>query len=289
MPVIAHPDARSALLAAGLVLALLGPAPAPARAAAPAPVAAPPGLAQFMEALGAVESGGRYDARNASSGAYGRYQIIPSNWPGWAARYLGDRNAKPTPGNQDRVAAGRLTDLYRAYGSWERTAYWWLTGKSGPRPTWSAWAIRYVERVMNAYRMRVASAGAASAGAAVRILDDRSAAIQWVGTWKEARYPGYAGGRAHFATARGAAAIVRFTGRSVRIEGPTGPTRGKVRVVVDGRSVRTVDLRTAHFRARATIFRFSWPQAGAHRVELRVAGTPGRPYVAVDRIVIIGG
>ena len=285
MHVIAHPDARSALLAAGLVLALLAPAAAPAQAATPSPAAGPPGLSLFMELLGPLDSGGRYDAHNPSSGAFGRFQILPSNWPGWAARYLGDRNAKPTPGNQDRIAAGRLTDLYHAYRSWERVAYWWLTGRSGPPSTWSPAARRYIARIMTRYRLRAATPVVGSD----RILDDRTAAISWVGTWHEARHAGYSGGRAHYSTARGAAATVHFTGRSVRIEGPTGPTRGKVRVLVDGRFVRTVDLRSAHFRVRATIFAFHWAQAGAHRIELQVEGTPGRPYVAVDRVVIVGG
>ena len=32
----------------------------------------PPGLSRFMYAMGQVESGGNYYARNASSGAYGK-------------------------------------------------------------------------------------------------------------------------------------------------------------------------------------------------------------------------
>ena len=45
---------------------------------------APPGINRFLYALGQVESGGNYYARNASSGAYGKYQIMPANWPSWA-------------------------------------------------------------------------------------------------------------------------------------------------------------------------------------------------------------
>ena len=86
-----------------------------------------------MGGLAQQESGGRYDARNPSSGAYGKYQIMPFNWPSWSRRYLAPRRAPQSPGNQERVAAGRLTDLLPAYGSWDRTAYWWLTGKKGPR------------------------------------------------------------------------------------------------------------------------------------------------------------
>ena len=278
MRAIAHSSARSALIAVGLALALLAPNAAPADAAK----APPPGLKTFMEALGSVESGGRYNARNPISGAYGKYQIMPSNWPSWAARYLDNRQAKPTPRNQDRVAAGRLTDLYRAYGSWERTAYWWLTGNSGPRRTWSSYAIRYVDKVMKGYRSRLASPGAASN----RVLDDGSGAIRWTGTWRQAHHAAYAGGGVRYATAAGASATVSFPGRAVRVIGPTGPTRGKVQVRVDGRLVRTIDLRSARFRAQTTIYSASWSRTGTHRVELRVAGTAGRPYVAIDRIVI---
>ena len=53
----------------------------PSAAAHPEPAS----LDAFMRALGQVESSGRYDAVNAVSGAYGKYQIMPSNWPAWAS------------------------------------------------------------------------------------------------------------------------------------------------------------------------------------------------------------
>ena len=67
----------------------------------------PPGLARFMYALGQAESHGDYAARNESSGAYGKYQIMPASWRAWAGRYLGDPNAKPSPANQEIVATGQ--------------------------------------------------------------------------------------------------------------------------------------------------------------------------------------
>ena len=48
---------------------------------------------RFLYALGQVESGGSYTARNPTSGAYGKYQILPSNWPAWAKLYLGSSTA----------------------------------------------------------------------------------------------------------------------------------------------------------------------------------------------------
>ena len=51
-----------------------------------------------MYAIGRVESGGNYTARNSTSGAYGKYQIMPSNWPAWARQYLGNAQRQADPG-----------------------------------------------------------------------------------------------------------------------------------------------------------------------------------------------
>ena len=86
----------------------------------------PPGLAQFMTAIGRVESGGRYTARNARTGAYGKYQIIPSSWRGWARLYLHNANArkhaKPGKGRGREVSSGiplarRIVDVLLVTGS----------------------------------------------------------------------------------------------------------------------------------------------------------------------------
>jgi hypothetical protein len=231
-----------------------------------------------------VESGGRYDARNPSSGAYGKYQIMPFNWPSWSRRYLGVRGARQTPRNQERVAAGRLADLYRRFDAWDRTAYWWLTGKHGLRDTWSRPATRYVDNVMSGFRLRRNT----PVPGEVRRLDDDSDTVRYAGAWKTAFQRRYVGGGVHFATAAGAAFGVRFGGRGIRIDGPVGPTRGRAAVYVDGTRVGVIDLGARRYRARATIFAFSWPHRGVHWVELRVIATRGRPVVAVDRVVIRG-
>ena len=104
---------------------------------------------RFMWAMAQQESGGDYYARNVSSGAFGRYQIMPFNWPAWAQKYLGDRRAEQTPWNQEQVAYGKLRDLYRWLGSWKRVAYWWLTGSSEPNEKrWSSYAKGYVRNIM---------------------------------------------------------------------------------------------------------------------------------------------
>ena len=106
-----------------------------------------------MWAMAGQESGWDYFARNRVSGAYGKYQIMPMNWPSWAETYLGSRQADQTPWNQERVAYGRLRDLYRTLGSWDRVAYWWLTGSNEPRrKRWSAYAAGYVDSIMRLRR-----------------------------------------------------------------------------------------------------------------------------------------
>jgi hypothetical protein len=287
MPIAARPRAPRSLVVAGLALVVaLGAAVPAAPAFAGEPLRTPrhrPQLRTFMEALAEVESGGRYTARNPSSGAYGRYQIMPFNWPAWARIYLGDRHAKPTPANQDKVAAGRLSNLRNAYGSWDRVAYWWLTGGKGPRSGWSDYATRYVVKVMTGFRLRIASP---DGGQHVTVLGDRNQAILWKGRWTSAWHEQYTGGHAHSSKERGARVKIRFTGRSIAILGPVGPTRGKAAVLVDGRRVRTVDLRAGTYHPRRVLFETRWRALATHKVELVVLGTNGRPVVAVDRIVI---
>jgi hypothetical protein len=126
---------------------------------------APPRTEQlrFMWAVAGQESNWDHYARNDDSGAFGKYQIMPSNWPVWAARYLGDARADQTPRNQERVAFAKISDLYRWLGSWKRVAYWWLTGRSDRRERrWSAYARGYVEAVMR-LRGRVSDRDAARA------------------------------------------------------------------------------------------------------------------------------
>jgi hypothetical protein len=269
---------RLGAVAATTLITILVAAAAPTAVEA---ARAPTGLARFKAAVGSVESGGRYDARNPISGAYGKYQILPSNWPAWARQYLGSSSARPTPRNQERVASGKMTSLYRWLGTWRRVAYWWLTGSSA-RTGWSRPATRYVDKVMAKYHKRTSGPSTA-----VRLIGDRSASIDYDGRWRLARHAGYRGDTVRYATARGASATLTFTGRGVIWYGPTGPTRGKAKVYIDGRLVRTVDLRRSAFHSRSTVFSKRWSTARKHSVRIVVLGTRGRAMVAIDDFGII--
>lgn len=252
--------------------------------AAPTLAADPPDLQRFMTAVARVESGGNHQAVNQTSGAYGRYQIMPDNWRAWAQRYLGNANARPSLANQEKVARAKMTSLYRWLGSWRRVSYWWLTGSS-QTTAWSTMATSYVTRVM-AYFGGPERGEQANTASASHRYSERSSTIDYSGSWRPARHGGYAGGAVQYATAGGATATFTFSGSRIAWYGPVGPTRGKARVSIDGAAVRTVNLNRSSFDPTTTLFSASWKTVGRHTLEIVVIATPGHRLVAIDELVV---
>jgi hypothetical protein len=293
--------ARAAYVALFATILLLGLVPA-----TPTVGHEPAGIDRFMQAIGQVESGGRYVARNRRSGAYGKYQIMPASWRGWAKIYLGDANAPRTPANQEIVARGKMTALHHWLGDWRRVAHWWLTGSSRNEALWSASARRYVAKVMTAYRTGPAVAPEPVTAepspsmppptepppteppvvVVTRSFQETDAAVVYTGAWREAPYRGYAGGSARWTNRIGATATFTFTGRTVAWFGPSGPTRGRASVFVDGQLIKTVDLYARHFRPRTRLFATEFAEAGPHTLGIEVLATRGRPTVAVDQFIV---
>ena len=282
---------RRAVAAASLSAVLLvSLAPAVTESAS-----APAGLERFLTALGRVESGGNYAARNRTSGAYGKYQIIPGSWAAWAGAYLGNRAAPKTPRNQEIVAHHKVTSLYRWLGSWSVVAHWWLTGSSERNSRlWSSFSRTYVTRIIKLMRGGT-SGGGRSGGTGMSAsqgwidsrdqrLGETSAAIHYSGTWATAGYAKYSNHRVKFATRAGATATLRFTGTGIAWVGPTGPTRGAARVWIDGKDVATVNLRRADFHARQVLLARRLATSGEHTIRITVI-TNGRP-VAIDELIV---
>jgi hypothetical protein len=237
-----------------------------------------PGFARFMDALGYVESGGRYDAYNPTSGAYGKYQIIPSSWAAWAEEVLGDADAPMTPSNQETVARYKVHQAWHRYWeSWRVVAYWWLTGRATlDESAWSSYARTYVNKVMSAY-----AAGTTSSTSVSR-YQETYRYIGWSGSWATASHTAYAGDRVRWSGQAGASLTFRFRGFSVAWMGPKGPTRGQAKVYVDGVYVRTIDSYASSFRAVNTLFSRRWTEYGYHTLRIVVVGTNGRANVSVD-------
>jgi hypothetical protein len=272
-----------ALAGAALIISL-----APAT---PAAAASPPGLDRFLYALGEVESGGDYTARNPTTGAYGKYQILPSNWPAWAKLYLGSSTAPQTPANQETVAHRKVTALYNWLDSWAATAHWWLTGSSDRNPAnWSDFSRAYVNRVMSLMASAGDVVGSFTVTPSTNWLDpndtrvaDNDAQIVYRSSWGVARHWAYSMNRAKFATTRGASATITFTGTGIAWFGPVGPTRGSARVYIDGKAIATIDLRRSTFAAHRLLFARPL-SAGTHTFRIVVVSS-GRP-VAIDDLFV---
>ena len=241
--------------------------------------------------------GGSYTARNSTSGAYGKYQIMPASWAAWAKLYLGSSTAPQTPANQETVAHRKVTALYNWLDAWPTVAHWWLTG-SGERnqALWSSSARYYVAKIMKIYAaasdaqatVDVAAAPKPPAVGAVnmstRRIQESNADIAYAGRWQAASYSGYSNGRVFYSERDGSTATYKFFARSLKWVGPVGSTRGKARVSVDGVVVGVVDLRRSTFRPQVTLFSRNWSKVGHHTLTIKVIGS-GRP-VAIDQFII---
>lgn len=86
-------------------------------------------FANFLHAIAQRESGGNYHARNADSGALGKYQIMPGNVAGWSREALGHsitpEQFYDTPGYQDRIASYELGKYYSQFGPAGAAVAWY--------------------------------------------------------------------------------------------------------------------------------------------------------------------
>ena len=93
----------------------------------------------LVAAIGGQESGGNYNAKNGRTGASGKYQIMPDNWPSWSQEAGLPAGAEMTPENQEIVARFKLKQYYDKYGV-RGAAIAWYGGEG---------ALKYSVEAMN--------------------------------------------------------------------------------------------------------------------------------------------
>jgi hypothetical protein len=266
---IGHSALRWTTLTNGIAadMALAG-SPSPSAAASPVPSAATPGPTPTPGATSPVVSLGTPAFRITGLASDGRLEVRVS-WP-----ILGDAPAGT------RVAVAVATD--GSYGT--------------PTTVDPGRAVTIRLRVDRVTRVRaavVASDGLAgpwveAAPIVARRFDDGAAAFAYGGTWTSAAYASYIGGTAATSARAGATATLSLDGLAVMVVGPTGPTRGRASVSVDGAAGHTIDLRSSHFVPTTTMATAAWPAAGPHTVSIEVPGDPpSRPTVAVDAAFVL--
>ena len=255
----------------------------------------PPGLARFMNAIGRGRIRRQLHRPERPSGAYGKYQIMPSSWRGWASRYLGDaeRASRRRPTRRSSRPA-KFRALYSWLSSWRRVAYWWLTGSSRTSG-WSTYATRYVTKVMALLRQRgpgatsparpARQAGLMRSHASHR-LHRGEPDVAYSAAWRSASLRALRGWGGRATRRRpGRRPRSRSTGRA-----SPGTDRSDRPAARHGSPStaswpRTVDLHSRSFAARSAVFSKAWAEAGKHTLVIEVVGTAGHPYVAIDEFV----
>ncbi len=76
----------------------------------------------------------------------------------------------------------------------------------------------------------------------------------------------------------------KFTGRSVYLVSILGLGRGRAKIYIDGKWVKTIDTYDRDTRWRKVVFSKKWTDIGTHTLEVVNLGTPGRPRVDIDAL-----
>lgn len=244
-----------------------------------------------IEPLGA-DAPSASPAASGSAGPAGP-SSSPTSPPGLAAPVTGLAlrlgpslgKAQPVTVRWDAPAAGTTIELERsvAGGGWSPMAV--PAGRNAVTDS--------IERGdVHAYRVR-ATVGADAGPWTVLgdVLAERieasSSTVDVAGGWTRVSSDGYSSDTAFSTDARGARLTWTGTTQALAIVGPTGPTRGRMVITVDGDPDATVDLYSSRFRARVVLFEVSWRIAGPHEIRIEAQPAGGRRTVAVDDIVTL--
>lgn len=105
--------------------------------------------------------------------------------------------------------------------------------------------------------------------------------------WSRISFDGYSSGGALSTDARGATLTWTGTTQAFAIVGPTGPTRGRMIITVDGAEAEVVELYSNGFRPRVVLFEVSWRSSGPHEIRIEAQPANGRRTVAVDDLTTL--
>lgn len=91
---------------------------------------------QWRQKIAGIETpGGNYQTVNQTSGAMGRYQVMPANLPSWSQQALGHSITREeflaNPQFQDKIFDTIFGGYVKKYGSVELAARAWYAGESG--------------------------------------------------------------------------------------------------------------------------------------------------------------
>ncbi|WP_323379509.1 N-acetylmuramoyl-L-alanine amidase, partial [Streptomyces durbertensis] len=107
------------------------------------------------------------------------------------------------------------------------------------------------------------------------------------GTWTTRSDSRYLGGKSYSSGTKGSKLTYTFTGRSAALVFSRASSSGQVHVLVDGKRVKTVDLKSATTRYRDAVWTQTWDTSAKRTVTVEVVATSGRPTITTDGLVYI--
>ena len=93
-------------------------------------------------------------------------------------------------------------------------------------------------------------------------------------------------GTLRYSARRGQEIVYKFTGKRVILVSTKARNRGKAKIYVDGKYVKTIDAYSKKTKPRQIIYTKYWGKSKTHFVKIVNLGTPGRRVFDVDAIGI---
>ena len=167
-------------------------------------------------------------------------------------------------------------------------------GKAVFGPFVTAWNVNAKVGVSRTWQMTARDAAGNTRYASVPrtpTLIPETAAIR-SGAWLSKSNTEYLGGTSLASTTAGSGLTWTVTARAVGLIVSRGSLSGEVDILVDGKLVRTVDLRSSATLYRQLVWQQSFPAGPGctcptHIVSIVVKGTSGRPGVTVDGLIAL--
>ena len=169
-------------------------------------------------------------------------------------------------------------------GSWSKVAT--LGGQTLSYKTSGSTSHSYAFRVRATDGRGLISARVASSAIAPRVLSQSSSSVRYQGDWDGHRSAAAIGGSTLRTSDAGASATLSFSGRQVAWVGPKGPSRGKVKVYVDGAYVTTVNQYASESSSRRVLFTRTLASGGTHTLRLVNLATAGHRRAEVDAFIV---
>jgi hypothetical protein len=115
----------------------------------------------------------------------------------------------------------------------------------------------------------------------LRAVDDRSSMVRYSSGWRRSPVRSALGSGTRSTTRAGSRARFTFRGDQVALVATRGPGQGRIRILIDGRKVRDVNLRAASTNRRSIVFARGLTN-GRHTLEVRVIRGPDGRSGRVD-------